>query len=70
MESEFEVVEKALAASTEADRKAEEEASFLADERVSLLLELGASKDELSDFQTEVAKEKKAMDEAFEQVLM
>ena len=39
-----------------------EEVSCLTDERVSLLIELGASKDELSAFRAEVAKEKKALE--------
>ena len=51
-------VRHALAASEEARRKVDDKASFLADERVSLLLELGASKDELSAFQAEASKEK------------
>ena len=38
----------------------------MADERVSLLLELEASKDELSAFRTEDSKEKKALEEAFD----
>ena len=40
---------------------AEEESSLLTDERVSLLVELRASKDELSAFCAKVAKEKKAL---------
>ena len=55
-----------MAASGEAWRKAEEEASRLTDERVSLLLELGASRDELSAFWVEVSKERKASEEAFD----
>ena len=43
-----------------------EEVSSLVDERVSLLLELGASKDELSVFRAEASKEKKALEEAFD----
>ena len=54
-----------MATSGEAWRKAEEEASHLIDERVSLLLELGASRDELSAFRAEVSKERKASEEAF-----
>ena len=54
----------ALAASEEAQRKAEDEVSRLADERVSLLLELEASKDELIGVWTEASKEKKALEEA------
>ena len=66
VESELARVQHALAASAEAWRKAEDEANRLADERVSLLLELGASKDELSAFQAEASKEKNAMEEAFD----
>ena len=66
MESELDGVQQALAASGEAWRKAEEEASCLTDERVSLLLELRASKDKLSAFRVEVSKERKASEEAFD----
>ena len=60
----FELVgaQQALAASREAWRKAEEEANYLTNERVSLLLELRASKDELSAFRAEASKEKKALE--------
>ena len=44
----------------------EDEATSLADEQVSLLLELGASKDELAGVRAEAAKEKKAAYEAFD----
>ena len=61
-----------MAASGEACQTAEEEASRLTDEWVSLLVELGASKDELLAFRTEVAKEKKALeveyDDGFEAI--
>ena len=50
----------------EARRKAEDEASLLAVERVSLLLELGTSKDEVSALQAQALKEKKALEEAYE----
>ena len=56
----------ALAASKEARRKAENEANRLADERVSLLMELRASKDKLIEVRAEASKEKKALDEAFD----
>ena len=39
---------------------------LLTDERVSLLLELWASKDELSAFRAKVSKERKASEEAFD----
>ena len=55
-----------MAASREAWQKAEEEAGRLTDEGVSLLLELGASKDEISAFREETSKEKKALEEAFD----
>ena len=50
VESELARVQNALEVSEEARRKAEEEASHMAVERVSLLLELGTSKDEVSAF--------------------
>ena len=40
-------------------RKAEDESSRLADERVSLLLELGSCKDEVSAIRAEALKKKK-----------
>ena len=60
-----------MATSREACRTAEEEASRLTNEWVSLLVELGASKDELLAFRTEVTKEKKALEveyDAFEAI--
>ena len=65
MESKLEEAQQALAASGEAWRKAKEEASRLTDEGVSLLVELRASKQELSAFRAEASKEKKALKEAF-----
>ena len=59
-------VQHALIASEEARRKAEDEASRLEDERVSLLLELGASKDELTGVRAEASKERKALEEDFD----
>ena len=55
-----------MAASEEAWRKAEDKANRLAFEPVSLLLELGASKDELTGVRVEAAKKKKAFEEAFD----
>ena len=66
MESELDVAQQALAASGEAYRTTEEEASRLIDERVSLLVELGASKDELFSFCAEVAKEKKSLEAEYD----
>ena len=48
MESELARVKNALAIAKEARLKAEDEVSRLADEQVSLLLELGTCKDEVS----------------------
>ena len=60
---EFELarVQNALAASEEARRKAKDKANRLAVERVSLLLELGTTKDEVSSLQEQALKEKKAL---------
>ena len=66
MESELDVDQQALAASGEACRMADEEASCLTNERVSLLVELGANKDELSAFRVEVAKEKKVFEAEYD----
>ena len=49
-ESELGSVQQALAAVGEACRKAEEENCRLTDERLSLIMKLGASKDEVSAF--------------------
>ena len=59
MESELARVQNALVVAEEAKRKAENKASRLANERVSLLLELGTCKDEVSAIQAEALKEKK-----------
>ena len=67
VESELARVQSALAISKEARRKAEDEASCLAIERVSLLLELGTSKDEMSILKEHALKEKKALEEAYEE---
>ena len=66
MESELDVAQQALAASREACWMAEEEAGRLTNERVSLLVELRASKDELSTFRAEVAKENKALEAEYD----
>ena len=65
-ESELDSVRQALAAAGETCRKAEEENCRLIDERLSLIMELGASKEELSAFQAKVTVEKKAMEEEFD----
>ena len=56
VESEFSRVQNALAVAEKARWKAEDEASLLADERVSLLLELGTCKDEVSAIRVEALK--------------
>ena len=66
MESELARVQNALAVAEEARRKAEDEASHLADERLSLLLELGTCKDEMFAIRAEALKEKRAMEKAYE----
>ena len=66
MESELDVAQQTLATSGVACRTVEEEASRRTDERVSLLVELGASKDEMSAFRAEVAKEKKALEAEYD----
>ena len=67
VESELAWVQNALAVVEEGRRKAEDEASHLADERVSLLLELGTCKDEVFAIQAEALKEKKTIEEAYEE---
>ena len=49
-ESELDSTRQALAAAKEAYRRAEEENSRLTDERLSLLMELGAIKEDFADF--------------------
>ena len=67
VESELARVQNALGIVEEARWKAEDEASRLADERVSLLLELGSCKDEVFAIRAEALKEKKALEEAYEE---
>ena len=66
VDSELDGAQQALATFGEAWRKAEEEVSLLTDERVSLLVELKASKDELSAFRAKASKEKKALEKEFD----
>ena len=67
VESELAKVKNTLPVVEEARQKAEDEASHLANERVSLLLELGTCKDEVSAIQEEALKEKKALEEAYKE---
>ena len=62
-ESKLDSVQQALAAAREAYRKAEEEICGLTDERLSLIMELGASKEELVAFQAKATAERKVMEE-------
>ena len=66
VESELARVQNALAVAEEARWKVEDEVSHLADERVYLLLELGTCKDEVSAIRAEALKEKRALEEAYE----
>ena len=66
VESELAQVQNTLAVAEEARQKTEDEASRLADERVSLLLELRTCKDEVSTIRAEALKEKRALEEAYE----
>ena len=65
-ESELDSVQQALVVAGEACRTAEEENFRLTDERLSLIMELGASKEELSAFQAKMTKEREAMEEEFD----
>ena len=65
-ESELDSIRQALAITGEACRKTEEENCRLTYERLSLIMELGTSKEELSAFHSKVVMEKKAMEEEFE----
>ena len=60
-------IHNGLAVSEESRWKAEDEASCLASERVSLLLELLTCKDEVSAIRAEALKDKKALGEAYEE---
>ena len=64
--SELNFIQQALAAAREACRKAEEETCRLTDEQLSLIMELGASKEELAAFHAKEIVERKAMDEEFD----
>ena len=65
-ESDLEYVWQALAAAGVACQKAEEENCRLTDERLSLFMELEASKEELSTLQAKATMERKAMEEEFD----
>ena len=61
-------VHEALAAAEEGRRKAEDETARLEVERTSLLLDLGATKDEVSFLHSQAGRDKKAMEEGYRKV--
>ena len=65
-ESELDSIQQALAAAREDYRKEEKEICQLTDERLSLIMELGADKEELASFQAKATVERKAMEEEFD----
>ena len=65
-ESELDYVYQALAVGKEACRKAEEEICRLTDERLSLIMEVGADKEELTAFQAKATIEREAMEAEFD----
>ena len=69
VESELARVQNALVVTKEARRKADDKVSRLTDERVSLLLELGTCKDEMSAIRAEALKENEALREVYEEGL-
>ena len=58
--------QKALAAMREACKKAEEENSHLAEEKLALIIELGAVKDDFAAFWEKAAAEREMMEAAFD----
>ena len=67
VESELARVQNALAVAAVARWKADDKVSRLIDERVSLILELGTCKDEMSSIRAEALKENEALREAYEE---
>ena len=65
-ESELDSVRQASAAAKEAFRKAEEENGHLTDERLSLLMELGATKENFVAFLEKSSTEKSALEAEFD----
>ena len=62
-------VRDALTASEEARRKAEAEAACLEVEKTSLLLDIRATKDEVSSLKSQAGKDKEAMEEVYHKAL-
>ena len=65
-ESELEFLQQALAAAKEACRKAEEENGRLTDERLSLVMEPGATKEDFAAFREKSSAEKSALEAEFD----
>ena len=65
-ESKLEFVQQALVAAKEAFWKAEEEICQLTDERLSLIMEVGAGKEELADFKAKAIVEREEMEAEFD----
>ena len=65
-DSERDAAQQALVAAEEARRKAEEENGRLTDERLSLLMELGATKDDFAAFRERTSAEKTVMEAEFD----
>ena len=65
-ESELDSARQALAAAKEACWRAEEENSRLTDERLSLLMELGAIKEDFAAFREKSSAEKSALEVKFD----
>ena len=58
-------VQETFAAMEEGKRKAEAETALLEVERTSLLLELRATKDEMSSLHSQASRDKEAMEEEY-----
>ena len=69
VEEDLAKVHKALAATKEGRCKAEAEIARLEVERTSLLLELGATKDEVSSLHSQASRDKEAMEEKYQKAL-
>ena len=65
-ESELSSVQQALVPAKEACRRAEEESGRLVDERLSLLMELGAIKDDFAAFRDKSSAERSALEAEFD----
>ena len=63
-------LQDALAVVEETKRKAEAETALLEVKRTLLLLELGAAKDEVSSLQSQVGKNKEAIEEDYHKALV